>query len=84
MLHFLGLFDLGILNTISGWTLMLTINLFSFLIYSFYSGKIISFLVNTDNTLLYNSIEDIMNHKFKIEAPGGAIFLNLQVRLLTF
>lgn len=58
---------------------MVTINLFSLLIYNFYSGQIISYLVDSDDTLLYHSVEDIMDSKFKIEVPSGALFEKLEV-----
>lgn len=59
---------------------MFTINLFSLLIYSFYSGSIISFLVNTDDILPYNNVKDIMNSKiYRIESPGGVINAVIEV-----
>ena len=61
---------------------MLSINFFFLLIYSFYSGIIVSFLINTNDTLFLNSIEDIMNAKFKIEAHKSAIFNKFEVMLL--
>ena len=61
---------------------MLSINFFFLLIYSFYSGIFISFLVNTNDTLLLNSIEDIMNAKFRIESDKGAAYNKLEVILL--